>query len=76
MLRRDSGILAGYAERVQKGEDTFGRYPENLLQSRVRYSKAFKVGPFTRRSFNKGWVNISVMCHIFRAGETSQDLSS
>ena len=34
---------AGYASRVQQGEATFGKYPENLLHSRVRYSKAFKV---------------------------------
>ena len=40
------GILpcAGYASRVQQGEATFGKYPENLLHSRVRYSKAYKVG--------------------------------
>ena len=35
---------AGYASRVQQGEATFGKYPENLLHSRVRYSKAYKVG--------------------------------
>ena len=35
---------AGYASRVQQGQATFGKYPENLLHSRVRYSKAFKVG--------------------------------
>ena len=39
--------LAGYAERVQLGEKTFDRYPENLLHSRVRYSKAFKVRRLT-----------------------------
>ncbi|CAK0786004.1 hypothetical protein CVIRNUC_009217 [Coccomyxa viridis] len=32
----------GYASRVQQGQATFGKYPENLLHSRVRYSKAFK----------------------------------
>ncbi len=31
--------------RVQLGETKFGKYPENLLHSRVRYSKAFQVMP-------------------------------
>jgi hypothetical protein len=30
------------ASRVQLGEAQFGKYPENLLNSRVRYSKAFQ----------------------------------
>lgn len=37
--------FAGYADRVQQGQSTFDKYPENLLQSRVRYSKAYKVRP-------------------------------
>ncbi|CAL8466106.1 g5642 [Coccomyxa elongata] len=31
-----------YGKRVNLGEKEFGRYPENLLNSRVRYSRAFK----------------------------------
>lgn len=34
---------AGYGKRVNLGDKEFGRYPENLLNSRVRYSRAFKV---------------------------------
>lgn len=33
----------GYGSRVKLGEKEFGRYPENLLNSRVRYSRAFQV---------------------------------
>lgn len=37
--------LAGYGSKVKLGEERFGRYPENLLNSRVRYSRAFQVNP-------------------------------
>jgi hypothetical protein len=35
--------MTGYGSRVKLGESEFGRYPENLLNSRVRYSRAFQV---------------------------------
>ena len=34
---------ADIAEKVNIGQATFGKYPENLLGSRARYIKAFKV---------------------------------
>ena len=34
---------AGIASRVQYGQQTFLRFPENLLNSRARYTKAFQV---------------------------------
>jgi hypothetical protein len=37
--------VADIADRVGIGETRFGRYPENLLNSRARYMRAFEVRP-------------------------------
>ena len=36
---------ADIASRVNVGQTEFKRYPENLLNSRVRYGRAFQVRP-------------------------------
>ena len=37
-------LVADIASRVKYGQQTFLRFPENLLNSRARYAKAFQVG--------------------------------
>ena len=44
--RLETHSCAGYGTKVNLGDKEFGRYPENLLNSRVRYSRAFKVRLF------------------------------
>ena len=44
--------FADLGSRVQLGEAQFGKYPENLLHSRVRYSKAFQVRPAPNHTYN------------------------
>lgn len=52
--------VAGYGKRVNLGDKEFGRYPENLLNSRVRYSRAFKVCLF----FSMSTPCRSTLCRI------------
>ena len=38
-------LPADIAAKVNIGQATFGKFPENLLGSRARYIRAFKVRP-------------------------------
>ena len=40
-----SCLVADIASKVKVGQTEFKRYPENLLNSRVRYGRAFQVRP-------------------------------